>query len=147
MILVRRADAADHPVIVELCASVPNTAVTPEGIRLATERGSCFVAVVDGAPVGFLMKADWFFDRQFIALVAVHPSHRRHGIATLLIRHIESTSAGDVFASTNRSNTRMRRLLEKLGFEECGYIDRLDPGDPEIFYVSNGGRKPDEVVS
>lgn len=28
----------------------------------------------------------------------------------------------------------MQRLLERLGYERCGSIENLDPGDPELVY-------------
>jgi len=32
------------------------------------------------------------------------------------------------------SNIQMQKLLESCGFERCGWIDRLDEGDPETVY-------------
>ena len=29
----------------------------------------------------------------------------------------------------------MRALLDRLGWMRCGWIDQLDPGDPELIYV------------
>jgi len=29
----------------------------------------------------------------------------------------------------------MQRLLARLGFVTCGFIDELDPGDPELVFV------------
>jgi hypothetical protein len=40
-----------------------------------------------------------------------------------------------LFTSTNRSNLPMQALLAKLGFVQCGEVNELDPGDPELFFV------------
>ncbi len=29
----------------------------------------------------------------------------------------------------------MQKLLTRLGYKPCGYIDELDPGDPELIFV------------
>ncbi len=71
----------------------------------------------------------------FIDLLIVHPDQRRKGAATALIEHIVTTCPGDkLFTSTNQSNAPMQALCERLGFVKSGWIDNLDPGDPEIIY-------------
>jgi RimJ/RimL family protein N-acetyltransferase len=43
--------------------------------------------------------------------------------------------SGSLFTSTNESNRQMQHVLARLGYERCGIIHNLDPGDPEIVYV------------
>ena len=97
--------------------------------------GEAFVAVVERAVVGYLALEHSFFGRAFIALVCVHPGHRRAGVGTALVRQAEEASRSErIFVSTNRSNTAMQALLERLGYERSGVVGDLDPGDPELFY-------------
>jgi hypothetical protein len=42
---------------------------------------------------------------------------------------------GDRVVGSGVSSHRMQRLLSRLGFVARGFIDELDPGDPEPAYV------------
>lgn len=97
--------------------------------------GNCHVAVSDREIVGHVIFAHTFFLMGFVEVIRVAEARRGEGIATALLRHVESLCTTDrIFASTNVSNTPMHNLLPKLGYAPCGTID-LDPGDPEIVYV------------
>lgn len=77
-----------------------------------------------------------FFEHALVRMVWVVPQARRRGVGRGLMGAMESACSTDrVFASTNASNVAMRTLLPALGYAECGVIDALDEGDPEIFYV------------
>jgi ribosomal protein S18 acetylase RimI-like enzyme len=94
-----------------------------------------WLARVGKTVAGFAVFAPSFFGRWFIELLVVHPDHRRQGVATALIRRCEAECpAKEIFTSTNESNTPMQRLLDGLGYERSGYVENLDPGDPEIIY-------------
>ena len=85
------------------------------------ERRISFVAVIDETVV--------------IAMLYVHSDHRRRGVATAPIRHMESKCrTPKLFTSTNESNLSMQSLLGKLGYESSGVIHNLDEGDPELIY-------------
>ena len=76
-----------------------------------------------------------FFARAFIWMLGVHPSHRRRGIASALIEHVERSCKGEpLFISTTKSNLAMQVLCKGRGFLECGFVENIDPGDPEIFF-------------
>jgi RimJ/RimL family protein N-acetyltransferase len=47
-----------------------------------------------------------------------------------------------LFCTTNVSNHRMQRLPARSGFASCGFIDELDPGDPELVYVRRLADEP-----
>ena len=99
------------------------------------QSGHCVVTKIGSTVVGFAVADQSFFDQTFMRLLIVHPGHRRKGIATALIRHIEGTCPTEkFFTSTNASNVPMRRLCEALGFVKSGIIENLDEGDPEIIY-------------
>ena len=44
------------------------------------------------------------------------------------------SSSGKLFTSTNRSNTPMRKLCDRLGFQPSGVVENLDNHDPELVY-------------
>ena len=68
-------------------------------------------------------------------MLYVHPSHRRKGVGTQLIRHLEALCTTEkLFTSTNRSNAPMQALLPKLGYAPSGFVENLDEGDPELIY-------------
>ena len=96
---------------------------------------NCLVALVDREMVGFAVADQTFYGQTFIWLLIVTPEHRRKGVATELIRVIESNCpTRKLFTSTNISNAIMQRLLNKLGFVPSGRIDNLDENDPELVY-------------
>jgi ribosomal protein S18 acetylase RimI-like enzyme len=96
---------------------------------------NCLVARVDREIVGFAITDQTFYGQTFIWLLIVTPEHRRKGVATGLIRVIESSCpTSKLFTSTNSSNAIMQQLLDKLGFVPSGRIDNLDENDPELVY-------------
>ena len=63
------------------------------------------------------------------------------GIGKQLVAYLEERTDGpELWTSTNLSNQRMQRLLASRGFHITGFIDNLDPGDPELFYFKRLGR-------
>jgi len=135
-LIIDVATDADLPRVLAIDPRVHDTPGRREFLKRAVGAGECFVAR-DGRGIdGFAVFDRSFFDQPFIALLYVDPSRRRRGIATALIRHIESVCPGDrLFTSTNASNVAMQRACEALGFVRSGYIENLDEGDPEIVYV------------
>jgi ribosomal protein S18 acetylase RimI-like enzyme len=70
-----------------------------------------------------------FFAQGFLVLLVVHPNHRRRGIASALIRHVEGQCpTATLFTSTNRSNKAMQAVCKSLGFIESGVVENLDEG-------------------
>lgn len=86
--------------------------------------------------MGYGVMSHDFFGRSFLELVYIDEAHRSLGYGPELISFLEAHSkSNDLFTSTNKSNSHMQHVLEKLGYEESGVIHNLDPGDPEIVYV------------
>jgi len=101
----------------------------------AVRDGSAHVALLDHEIVGYTVLEHSFFARGFIAMLYVHPDHRRVGVGTALVRYAEGLCKSDrIFTSTNQSNLPMQALMDKLGYTRSGMVDDLDPGDPELFY-------------
>src|SRR5207302_5881579 len=100
----------------------------------AASKGRLLVAEVDGELVGYAAQGR-FFGYDFLELLAVRPDKRRQGIATALIRAVEArSSSGKLFTSTNRSNTPMRKLCDRLGFHPSGVAENLDTDDPDLIH-------------
>jgi GNAT superfamily N-acetyltransferase len=100
----------------------------------AASKGRLLVAELHGELVGYAAQGR-FFGYDFLELLAVRPDKRRQGIATALIRAVEGRSrSGKLFTSTNRSNTPMRRVCDRLGFQPSGIVENLDNDDPELIY-------------
>ncbi|WP_092305243.1 N-acetyltransferase [Pseudomonas sp. NFIX28] len=108
-------------------------------IEHAVLKKECWLASGYGGPrvsLGYGCLEKSFFGEWFIPLVVVSAAHRRMGVATRIISHLEHcASAEKIFTSTNSSNLPMQRLLERSGYNPSGVIENLDPGDPELVFV------------
>lgn len=104
-------------------------------IEKSISEENCIIAKNGDSIVGFLTYDTNFFDCCFISLVIVKPVERRKGVATALLKHIIKTAPTmKIFSSTNQSNLKMQSVFKVNGFNQSGYIDNLDEGDPEIIY-------------
>ena len=104
-------------------------------LRRALGTRESLVAEIGPEVVGMAVWDREFFARAFIWMLGVHPKHHRQGVASALIERIEGFCKGEpLFTSTNKSNAAMQALIKGRGFVESGYLDNLDPGDPEIFF-------------
>ncbi len=112
-----------------------------EFLERAAAAGECWLAREGADIVGFAVFDRSLYDQPFVSLLYVVPEQRRNGIATDLMRHVESICPGrKLFTSTNESNTPMQRLCERLGYVRSGWIENLDEGDPEIIYFKRLSR-------
>ena len=107
------------------------SAWTPDALRSQLDKpdSRCMVAMEDDTVVGFLA-FEQVVDEGSIVEVAVHPDHRRRGIARGLITSAIDSADGlhTVFLEVRESNTPAIMLYESLGFERIavrkGYYDR-----------------------
>jgi GNAT superfamily N-acetyltransferase len=123
----------------EVIFSFDRVAQTDAGRRAtllrAVAAGGCFVATAEDQVVGYGEFEHSFFHNGFIAMLYVHPDHRRRGVGAALMQHFESVCrTPKLFTSTNLSNQPMQSLLAKLGYTLTGMVDNLDEGDPELIY-------------
>jgi GNAT superfamily N-acetyltransferase len=135
-ILIERATENEYAGILAIDAAVIGDYQRADFITEALARRELFTAREGWEPIGFAIFNQSFFDQYFIELLIVHPDHRRRGVASGLMLHLETICpAPKLFTSTNESNIPMQRLCEQRGYVRSGYIENLDEGDPEIIYV------------
>jgi ribosomal protein S18 acetylase RimI-like enzyme len=105
-------------------------------IKQSVKSGQCQIALVDNNIVGLAVLGNSsLFQQEFMELLIVHPEYRRQGVATALIKHLESLcKTSKFFTSTNQSNIPAQKTYEANGFIRSGYVENLDEGDPEIIY-------------
>jgi len=135
MISIRKAERSD---IQDLHACDPiaqKDEKRKKFIQRSVGAGECFVAISREKVAGYGVLDYTFYENGFISMLMVHPEHRRQGIGSALIKHMENECVTEkLFTSANESNIPMQSLLARLGFKPSGRIDNLDPGDPELVY-------------
>ena len=133
--MVRTAVRTDIDQILRLdsSAEVGNSRRTV--VRNAIDRGECLVALNNEMVVGYALMNQGFFERGFVSLIYVDPTHRRHKIGSNLFDECESRCKSTrIFTSTNQSNLPMQGFLVSRGYVLSGKVQDLDEGDPELFY-------------
>ena len=129
MVAIERAGAGD------LDAIVPRDHPRRDAVAAAAADGRCWLIRSDQAVMAHLILGHPFFGFPFIETLYVAEGFRRRGCGRALMRHAVAMHAGrKLFTSTNTSNAPMRALLAAEGFVQCGWIDNLDPGDPELVF-------------
>lgn len=122
--------------MVALDALVPGTPRKRAWYDGALRAGEALVATLDGKFAGFAIHHQHFFERDFLSLLVIEPWCRRRGVATALVAAVAAKcQRGELFTSTNRSNTMMLDSLQRWGFVPTGRIDNIDPGDPELVFL------------
>jgi ribosomal-protein-alanine N-acetyltransferase len=103
----------------------------------------CWVAEADGEIVGMLVA--WLLvDEAHIATLAVHPAHRRRGIARKLLSHVLRSMAEEgavtSFLEVRESNTAAQELYRQFGYEVVGRRKRYykDTDEDAILMTLNG---------
>jgi ribosomal protein S18 acetylase RimI-like enzyme len=133
---VRRGREADAEALKALDTLVPGDPSRGALIDEWLRHDIVFVAEVDGRAVGYGVFNHAFFRQGNVDMLMIHPDHRGRRIGEQLLRALEaSCDTPKLFCTTNASNERMQRLLARTGFATCGFIDELDPGDPELVFV------------
>lgn len=122
-----------------LCALDPTAKTDVQRRNFITrvvDADSCWIALEANQVVGYCALENTFYDQGFISILYVHPQHRRQGIGSTLVLHLESNcKTPKIFTSTNLSNLIMQALLNQSGYTLAGVIHHLDKNDPEIVYV------------
>ena len=107
--------------LLDLCFG--ESAWSTDALRSQLEKtdSRCSVAIEDGVVIGFLA-FEQIADEGSIVEIAVHPDHRRRGIARELIEEAirHAADLNTVFLEVRESNTPAIGLYESLGFERLG---------------------------
>ena len=92
------------------------------------------VAVAGGVVCGFIVTRRTAPDESEVLNLAIHPDHRRLGIASELMRNAMKRLPGEMFLEVRESNQPARNLNRKLGFQEAGIRQNYyeDPPEPAI---------------
>ena len=141
--MIRKAQASDLPAILAF--------KTFAGDRSAeVADGRLFVCVEGDCINGWAtLSAHGLLGRPYVEFLATHPEHRRHGVATRLLEHLELLHAGRrLFISTEDHNAPMLSLLNKRGYSPAGKIAgaNQDGADELYFYkdIARQGGQPAE---
>lgn len=123
--LIRLFTPADEPTVIALWQeTLPGTAphhdpATSIRTKLADGGDLFFVAEVDGEVVGTVM-GGYDGHRGWLYSVAVRLSHRRRGVGTALIRHVEAAMAERGCPKVNLqvlpTNAEVVAFYEQLGY-------------------------------
>jgi len=135
--LVRPAQISDSAALKALDSAVASDGARADAIDRWLKEDEVVLAEVDAAIVGYAVLARRrFLDYDTLQMLMVEERYRGQRIGEMLLRHVQGLSLTDrFFATTNLSNYPMQRMLRRLGYIGCGFIDELDPGDPEIVFV------------
>lgn len=132
---IRRADAADQDRLEAIDTVAATDLLRAAAIAGWIASGECIVAEQGDQIIGYAVSSRRFLGQHFIEMVMVAATARRLGAGRALVLHLsQKFHDKKLFTSTNRSNLAMRHLLQSLGFDESGFVDNLDPGDPELIF-------------
>ncbi len=135
---VRLAQTSDIAALKALDSAAASDHARANAIDKWLKEDEVFLAEADaGAIIGYAVLARRrFFDYDTLQMLMVEERYRGQRIAEQLLRHVEGLVRTDkFFITTNLSNYPMQHVLRRLGYIGCGFIDQLDPGDPEIVFV------------
>jgi ribosomal protein S18 acetylase RimI-like enzyme len=133
--MVRLAARTDIDQILRLDSSAEIDKSRQAVVRNAIDRCECLVALNNGMVVGYAIMNYGFFERGFVSLIYVDPTHRRHKVGSSLFDECESRCKSTrIFTSSNESNLPMQAFLVSRGYVLSGKVHDLDDGDPELFY-------------
>jgi len=133
---MRLAQSADLDAVIAIDPIAERESSRRSFLESSIRRGECWLAVSSGTAVGFVILQYTFYGNGFVPLLVVQASARRRGVGRRLLEHAALIcTTPKLFTSTNESNTAMRSLLQRVGFEPSGVIHNLDPGDAELVYV------------
>ena len=122
----------DIPTGLALCRTAGWNQLAPDWRRLlALQPAGCFVAEVDGRPVGTVTTTAYGTDVAWIGMVLVDPAHRRRGVGSALLeKAIDHLRAVGVAAIKLDATDVGRPVYQKLGFEDEYEVRRYVAAPP-----------------
>lgn len=139
---IRDATLADREQIVALDHLAGSEPGRVQFIDRVLRSATCLVAERAGRPIGYAVLEYTFYGNGFVSMVYVAEPERRRGVGRTLMGALAARcKTPKLFTSTNESNKPMRELLTQLGYVPSGVIHNLDPGDPELVYFLDLGKR------
>lgn len=131
---IRRAKKEDGSSIKDIDSSIECDPNRETLINESLIRGTVWIATDGASILGYSIVNRSFFHRPALEMLMIDKEYRRQGVGRTLLRDalIRLSENEELWTSTNESNTAMRLLLESEGFKKTGWVDNLDPGDPEL---------------
>jgi GNAT superfamily N-acetyltransferase len=109
------------------------------GSRLReAEAGTCFVAVHQDQVIAYASyEPRGLLGQPLLTYLCVRQEFRRQGIATSLVRLVQSVATGrKLLSSTEDWCTGTQRIFENLGWKRVGQISEINKdGSSELFYA------------
>jgi len=135
-IIIRKAVLNDAQSLRNIDPIVPFNPSRVEMIDAWLQKDFMLVAEIDDRIIGYGVFNHQFFRQSQIDMLMISKEYRGKRIGELLLLSLEKyADTPKMFITTNLSNHSMQKLLLRNGYKPCGYIDELDPGDPELVFV------------
>jgi len=103
------------------------------------DRDEVVVAEQDGESVGYARIEFLWSVVPFIALIWVLEPHRKQGVGTAILAHLEERFRAEgheaLFSSSQADEPEPQAWHRRMGFEDCGVIERINEGGVgEVFF-------------
>jgi len=135
-IIIRKAISKDAQLIKGIDTIVSINPSRADMIDRWLQKDIVIVAEIDNRIVGYGVFNHEFFRQSQIEMLMISKEYRGKRIGgNILLSLEEYVDTNKMFITSNLSNHSMQKLLLRTGYKPCGYIDELDPGDPELVFV------------
>jgi ribosomal protein S18 acetylase RimI-like enzyme len=135
-IKIRKALLKDALSIISIDTNVPINSSRGKMIEKWLQNDIVLVAEIDNQIIGYGVINHEFFRQSQIDMLMISKEYRGKRIGENILHSLEKfADTNKLFITTNLSNHSMQKLLLRIGYKPCGYIDELDPGDPELVFV------------
>lgn len=135
-LLIRPGTQEDINALTDVDSVIPNDPQRAVFIETWLGNDIVLIAELAGRVIGYSVFNHRFFHQGQVDMLMIHPDFRGRHIGEYLLKAIEEIcDTPKLYVTTNLSNHRMQRLLLRMRYQPCGYIDELDPGDPELIFV------------
>lgn len=146
--MMLRADGNTLPEVFNILAELERMTITGEGwsaesFRSEAEKENGYVLyIMEGNMITALLTGYYAVGEGDITNVAVHPEHRRRGLAKRLIAEFERLlpeDAQELFLEVRESNLPALSLYEKCGFERLAMRKKFysDPCENAVVMKKN----------